>query len=119
MKKAGVMGQARKEPRFADLEVLAPMKPGGAAARLAMIDADVSDADFEIVGPSNTRGQAPKTSRDPQYGSVPGLGLLRQNAAQHASSLASGDQLSPGFLAITLMLALAVFWLCGGHALLY
>jgi hypothetical protein len=119
MKKAGVMGQARKEPRFADLEVLAPMKPGGTAARLAVIDADVSDADFEIVCPSNAGPQALKASRQPQYGSVPGLGLLRQNPAQHASSLASGDQLSPGFLAVTLILALAVFWLCGGHALLY
>lgn len=113
------MVQARKEPRFAELEVLAPVKPAGAAVRLTLIDADISDADFEIVGPSNASPQVPKASRQPQHGSHPGLGLLRQNAAKDAASLVSDDQLSPGFLAVTLILALAVFWLCGGHALLY
>jgi hypothetical protein len=119
MKKAGVMGQARKEPRFADLEVLAPVKSADARARLTLIDADISDADFETVGPSNASPQVPKASRQPQHGSHPGLDLLRQNAPQDAASLVSNDQLSPGFLAMTLILALAVFWLCGGHALMY
>jgi hypothetical protein len=119
MKKAGVMGQARKEPRFADLEVLAPVRSSGVAARLAVMDADISDADFETVHPLGPGPTVTKATQHSSSGSMNGLGLLRQSSSQGAAFLASGDQLSPGFLVMTLVLALAVFWLCGGHALLY
>jgi hypothetical protein len=119
MKKAGVMQQTRNEPRFADLEVPALVKPAGASARLAVIDADISDADFETVQPPHRGLVHGETAADSLHAAVPGLGLLRRNSSHNTTVLASDDQLSPGFLAITLILALAVFWLCGGHALLY
>jgi hypothetical protein len=113
------MAQARKEPRFAEMEVLSPVKPVGASARLSFVDGDISDADFETV-----RNSVPKTAQiDEQPStfaqSAPGLGLLKRNVPFDTAAFASDDQLSPGFLGITLILALGVFWLCGGHALLY
>jgi hypothetical protein len=119
MKKAGVMAQARKEPRFAEIELLTPAKPAGASARLASVDEDISDADFETVQPLRNISIRTDAARPLSHSPVQGLGLLRQNVRLNAASFASDDQLSPGFLAITLILALTVFWLCGGHALLY
>jgi hypothetical protein len=113
------MAQARKEPRFAEMEVIVPVKPAGMAARLSIVDAEIADAVFETVrAPFPNAGpvedQQPKSAP-----TTPGLGLLKQNVPFDTAAFASGNQLSPGFLGITLILALAVFWLCGGHALLY
>jgi hypothetical protein len=119
MKKAGVMAQARKEPRFAEIELLTPARTAGASARLAVIDCEVSDVDFETVprpfsGPATAdEGQVPFQK------TISGLGLLRQGMPSNAGSFVSNDQMSPGFLAFAAMLAFAVFWLCGGHSLLY
>jgi hypothetical protein len=43
------MAQARKEPRFAEMEVIVPVKPAGMAARLSIVDAEIADAVFETV----------------------------------------------------------------------
>jgi hypothetical protein len=119
MKKAGVMALPRKEPRFANIEVLTPAKSGGASARLAIVDADISDADFETVDGSGTHSIATNPARLSPKSAVSGLGLLRHSVPFDTASFVSDDLLSPGFLAVTLLLALFVFWLCGGHALLY
>jgi hypothetical protein len=119
MKKAGMMALPRKEPHFADIEVLAHAKAGGMQAQLAILDSDISDADFETVPRLHANPAAGDATRHSRHSSVPGLGLLRQGMPTDTALFAPGNQLSPGFLAVTLLLAIAVFWLCGGHALLY
>jgi hypothetical protein len=111
------MAQARREPRFSEIEVLPPLQTG----RTPTLDAaDVSDAVFETL-PTQTRG---KPAKQPSTGvqsepSLPGLGLLKQNADPHAASGSMQAGITPAFAAFTILSALAVFWLCGGHALLY
>jgi hypothetical protein len=114
-----MMAQARKEPRFADMELLAPVKLAGASARLSIVDADISDAVFETVRSSDTNTAPMEEQPSISARTAPSLGLLKQSVPFDTASFASGDQLSPGFLGITLILAFAAFWLCGGHALLY
>ena len=113
------MAQARKEPRFAEIEVLSPIKPAGASARLSVVDADIADAVFETVHAPIPTAEPVEVQRLKPAGTTPGLGLLKQNIPFDTAAFAADDQISPGFLGITLILALAVFWLCGGHALLY
>jgi hypothetical protein len=119
MKKAGVMAHLRKDPQFATIEVLTPSKAGGATAHLAILDSDIADADFETVQRSSAKPIASDATRNSLHSSAQGLGLLRRGMPIDTALFASDNQLSPGFLAVTLLLAFAVFWLCGGHALLY
>jgi hypothetical protein len=119
MKKASVMAHLRKEPQFADIEVVELVKAGGAQTQLAILDSDISDADFETVPRSHANPVAGDATRYSQHSSVPGLGLLRQGMPSDTALFEPENQLSPGFLAATLLLAFSVFWLCGGHALLY
>lgn len=80
----------------------------------------IIDAEFETVLPakrpepaarSETAFPAPTSSTD-------GLALLRaDNKAQ--SSDQQPEQLTPAFLFFTAVAAFAVFWVSGGHALLY
>ena len=114
------MAQARREPRFSEIEVLPPAQAVRTAA-LCSIDAqDICDAVFETLP-----GQAaePAARRPPHNApldaGLPGLGLLKQNTGSHASAAAERAGMTPGFAAFTVLAALAVFWLCGGHALLY
>ena len=60
----------------------------------------------------------PLQSAIPQT-SLPGLGLLKQKAGEPAVASAEHAGITPGFAALTILSAIAVFWLCGGHALLY
>ncbi len=117
------MAEVRREPRFADIEVLAPAKGPGASARLAVDHADISDAVFETVGASTGFNDADNIIAVPQKSTassqMPGIDLLRQNVPFHAVAYADDSAFSPGFLAFTLFSTFGVFWLCGGHALLY
>jgi hypothetical protein len=113
------MAQARKEPRFAEMEVLTPVKPAGVSARLSIVDADISDADFETVRPTSAHAGFEKARRNAPTATAAGLGLLRRKVVTDTSATITDERLSPGFLTITLIVAISVFWLCGGHALLY
>jgi hypothetical protein len=113
------MAQARKEPRFAEMEVLTPVRPAGGSARLSVVDADISDADFETVRPPLAQAGLEKARNNAPADIAAGLGLLRHKVVTEPSATITDERLSPGFITITLILAIAVFWLCGGHALLY
>jgi hypothetical protein len=113
------MVQARKEPRFAEMEVLTPVRLPGVSARLSVVDADISDADFETVRPSMAHSGLEKARRNASADTAAGLGLLKRRVIIDTSAIKADEGLSPGFLTITLILAIAAFWLCGGHALLY
>jgi hypothetical protein len=62
------------------------------------------------------RRSSPSVQSEPN---LPGLGLLKQNAGSHTAPGAEHAGITPGFAVFTILAALAVFWLCGGHALLY
>jgi hypothetical protein len=111
------MAQARREPRFSEIELLPPAQNARAAA---LDDGDISDAVFETL-PAQDRDK-PLKRRSPGVQSDPnlaGLGLLKRNTGSHAASHSLQAGITPGFAAFTILAALAVFWLCGGHALLY
>ena len=111
------MAQARREPRFGEIEVLPPAQSARTAALGA---ADIVDAVFETLPIRTAEAAAKRPSPSVQAeASLPGLGLLKQNTGSHAASLSEEGDITPGFAAVTLLSALAVFWLCGGHALLY
>lgn len=113
------MAQARREPRFSEIEVLPPAHAGRAALG-AHDAADVSDADFETLPAQTFDKPVPKPLRNaPPQAGLPSLGLLKQNAGAQAASGAERAGITPGFATVTILSALAVFWLCGGHALLY
>jgi hypothetical protein len=114
------MAQARREPRFSEIEVLPPTQAGRAAGLDAFDANDVSDAVFETL-PAQIQNKAARKSSpgihpDPSF---PGLGLLKQNMGPHAERGSEQAGLTPGFAAFTILAAFSVFWLCGGHALLY
>ena len=118
------MAQVRREPRFNDIEVLAPVKIAGQPARRSIDMSDISDAVFETIGghaPAFIAAGPAKSAQ--QRPIVPagadGLGILKQNVPFDAVAYSNDSALSPGFLAFTLFSAFGVFWLCGGHALLY
>jgi hypothetical protein len=97
--------------------VLPPLQTG----RAPTIDAaDVCDAVFETLSapPQERQARIPSPSVQTEA-SFHGLGLLKQNAGAHAASGSAQAGITPGFAAFTILSALAVFWLCGGHALLY
>jgi hypothetical protein len=111
------MAQARREPRFSEIELLPPVQSARAAA---LEDSDVCDAVFETL-PAQAKDK-PATRPSPGVQSepnLPDLGLLKRNAGPHAASGSRQAGITPGFAAFTILAALAVFWLCGGHALLY
>ena len=118
------MAQVRREPRFNDIEVLVPVKPASSSVRPSIDLSDISDAVFETIsarapafiaaGPAKSTQQRPV---DPA--GADSLGILKQSVPFDAVAYSSDSALSPGFLAFTLFSAFGVFWLCGGHALLY
>jgi hypothetical protein len=119
LEKAAVMAQARREPRFSEIEVLPPVQ-AGRMAHGALEANDVSDADFETLPAQTPDRLLRKPLQNAQPGaSLPDLGLLKQNAGAQAASRAEKAGITPGFAAVTVLSAIAVFWLCGGHALLY
>ena len=111
------MAQARREPRISEMEVLPPAQSRRAATHAA---SNVSDAVFETLPARTNDRSAKRPSTDLQSEpSLPGLGLLKQNAGSQNPSGSVQAGVTPGFAAFTILSALAVFWLCGGHALLY
>jgi hypothetical protein len=111
------MAQARREPRFSGIELLPPAQ---GARGPAHDESDVCDAVFETL-PAQAKDwpakrPPPGVQSEP---SPPGLGLLKRNAGPHAASDSLRAGITPGFAAFTILSAFAVFWLCGGHALLY
>ena len=117
------MREVRREPSFEGMEVIAPSRPSGSAARKANEALDVSDAEFEtVMSPvQHTRVDTPSSfpAKEGALHSFPGINLLRQNVPFDSVSYPGGETLSPGFVAFTAFSAAVVFWLCGGHALLY
>ena len=109
------MAQARREPRFSEIELLPPTPGARMTARGAD---DIIDAEFESLLPGVIESAFTSPARG--IGAiVPGLGILRRDSGAHAAPNARQAAITPGFAAFTLLSALAVFWLCGGHALLY
>ena len=114
------MAQARREPRFSEVEVLPPAQAGRTAAHGALDAADISDADFETMPAQTPERPVPRPSQYAQPEAIlPGLGILKQNAGAPVAASAEQAGFTPGFAAVTILSAIAVFWLCGGHALLY
>jgi hypothetical protein len=112
------MAQARREQRFSEIEVLPPAKIVRTAALGAVNVADVSDAVFETLSAQTSEKPVRKPVQGAQSdASPPGLGLLKRNSVSHSASGPGG--ITPSFAAFTILSAFAVFWLCGGHALLY
>jgi hypothetical protein len=111
------MAQARREPRFSEIELFPPAQGARTAAR---DDGDVSDAEFETLPAQAKDKPAMWLSASVQSESnLRGLGLLKRNAGSHTAPELLQAGITPGFAAFTIFAALAVFWLCGGHALLY
>jgi hypothetical protein len=110
------MAQARREPRFVEMEVLAPAIR--APLRALPETADVFDADFETVSTAAKERSSEKT-KSAEAALPPGIGLLKQNVPFDAAAYSNDPVISPGFAAFTAFLAIGVFWLFGGHALLY
>ncbi len=82
---------------------------------------DVIDVEFETVSSSAKPMVAPVASRVSSAKvaqSVDQLSLLRDQFADPRAT-SQPDQLSPTFLFVTLVCAFIVFWVSGGHALLY
>jgi hypothetical protein len=114
------MAQARREPRFSEIEVLPPARIARTAALGAVNVADVSDAVFETLSAQTSEKPVRKPVQVAQSdASLPGLGLLKRNSVSHPASGPRHAGITPGFASFTILSAFAVFWLCGGHALLY
>jgi hypothetical protein len=81
----------------------------------------IIDAEFETVLPASRAGPA-QLRAAPEYPvpdvSADGLELLRGNGPALAKN-EQPEQLTPTFLFFTAVAAFAVFWVSGGHALLY
>jgi hypothetical protein len=81
----------------------------------------IIDAEFETVLPQRrAKPAAPRPAAEylSPFDPVDGLELLRGNGLVQPKS-GQPEQLTPGFLFFTAVAALAVFWVSGGHALLY
>lgn len=117
------MREVRREPTFEGMEVIAPSRPTGSAARKALEAPDISDAEFEtVLSPvrrADTDTPSAFNAKDAAPHAFAGIDLLRQSVPFDSVSYPGGETLSPGFIAFTAFSALAVFWLCGGHTLLY
>jgi hypothetical protein len=111
------MAQARREPRFSEIEVLPPARSG----RPPALDApDVTDAIFETIPQRAPAGPDRKPTRSaPGEIGLRGLGLLKNDAGARTEAGSEHAGITPGFAVFTILSAIAVFWLCGGHALLY
>ena len=110
------MAQVRREPRFVEMEVLTPA--ARTPQRALTENADVIDAVFETVS-SPARELPLETVKSDVMALPSGIGLLKQSIPFDAVAYSSDHAISPGFAAFTLLLALGVFWLFGGHALMY
>ena len=115
------MNEIRRDTRFAEMELLAPEKPAGAVPWPSRGTGIVSDAEFvSLVKHKDATSARPQSLEAPtNAGAAPGLGLLKRNIPFDAAANAEESAMSPGFVAFTLAAAFGVFWLCGGHALLY
>jgi hypothetical protein len=90
-----------------------------AASRAKVPDADIIDADFEVVAADRLvppRGRAGIASAEPPQAAVPGMSFLKKQPAAHAGTSAAGS----GFAIWTLGagLALVGVWVLGGHTFL-
>ncbi len=117
------MIDVRQDPRFGEFEVLTPSRPAGQAARAAVSSLEVYDAEFEtLAGVSEAprpHDAAVEPRRNMARDALPGIDMLRQNIPFDSVSYSQDGTFSPGFVAFTAFSAIAVFWLCGGHVLLY
>ncbi len=92
-----------------------------AAPTISLNMDSIIDAEFETVRPV-TRAE-PASSRPAEEIPTPviatdGLSLLRAGNTENAQS-SHPEQLTPTFLLFTFVAAMVVFWVSGGHALLY
>ncbi|MGL4489977.1 MAG: hypothetical protein ACRCU5_11100 [Rhizobiaceae bacterium] len=82
---------------------------------------DVIDVEFEtVVNQDKLRSRAlPKAEQRPVQPTSPDqLAMLRDQFSDPATT-SQPDALSPTFLIVTLICAFVVFWVSGGHTLLY
>jgi hypothetical protein len=90
-------------------------------ARISISQDDVVDVEFETVSRGGDAPIAASLTETPRQSSsqiADQLSLLRNEFLDPKKST-HPDQLSPTFLGITLICACVVFWVSGGHALLY
>jgi hypothetical protein len=92
-----------------------------AAPNLSLIMDSIIDAEFETVLPAK-RSEPPSPRVVSEFPapviSTDGLALLREKGPARPES-DQPEQLTPAFLFFTFIAAVAVFWVSGGHALLY
>ena len=92
------------------------------AARAMSLDLDsIIDVEFETVLPAR-RAEPDKARQVPECPAsvsiTDSLALLRCDNAG-SSEKGQPEQLTPAFLFFTFLAAIVVFWVSGGHALLY
>ena len=84
---------------------------------------DAIDAEFETISPASLRVNIPRQlSANAGPADIPAVGgqldLLRKSAGDHAQG-EHPNGLTPQFILFTLIAAFVVFWVSGGHVLLY
>lgn len=79
-------------------------------------NADIVDAEYEIVAHHGRTDANAFRSREGEENSIPGLDMLRGRQTQGRAQ--RGERGGPLFWAVGAMLVAAAFWFSGGHALL-
>lgn len=94
--------------------------PGDAAVVRLVADADVVDADYEIVRPAEPRrdmAQPKQTHFAPSSAPAAGMEMLRRDAGRRGRDRPFAVRGGPAFWTFGVGLALAAFWASGGHVL--
>jgi hypothetical protein len=90
-------------------------------ATISISHEDIIDVEFETVPNGENPKSVPLATRETSstlLKPVDQLSILRNEFADRRLT-SQPDQLSPLFLFVTLVCAFIVFWVSGGHALLY
>jgi hypothetical protein len=90
-------------------------------AGISISQDDIIDVEFETVASGGRAMSAPLLKPEVHARSsqtLDQLSLLRDQPGDQATS-SHPDNLTPAFLIATLICAFVVFWVSGGHALLY
>jgi len=86
--------------------------------RQLMADTHVTDADYEIVATPRTQPTSPRLQATPPPVAgpeMPGMDMLRQGSGARPARFSRGG---PVFWIVGVGLALAAFWVAGGHTML-
>jgi hypothetical protein len=90
-------------------------------AGISISQDDVIDVEFETVASGGKAVETPlakSKARQPSEQTPDQLSFLRNHFADPANAT-HPDNVTPAFMIATLICAFVVFWVSGGHALLY